>query len=251
MKKIHLKKKYHYKKTTILMITIVLIVIAINFTFSFINNKVTPILFNYASLETKKLASIIINKAISKQLTDEVDVDKLFIITKNDDGEIKTIDFNPTIVNQFLVTITNTIQLNLKYIEQGNIELIELPDDVLVDYDKDELKEGIVFKIPSGIVFNNPLLSNLGPKIPVRLNLVGDILSNIDTKVTNYGINNVLLEVSVKIEVNEQIILPFTSKKTLVQTSAPIAIKVIQGSIPNYYFNGMDQSSPILTVPIE
>ncbi len=105
--------------------------------------------------------------------------------------------------------------------------------------------------MPSGIVTNNALLSNLGPKIPVKFELVGDVISNIDTKITNYGINNAMIEISVNVQLNEQIILPFISKRISYTTNIPIAIKLIQGTIPNYYFNGMNKSSPNVFIPVE
>ena len=85
----------------------------------------------------------------------------------------------------------------------------------------------------------NIILSNIGPKIPVKLNMVGDILTDIETKVTDYGINNVVIEVIVKVEVYEQVILPFGAKKVTINTDIPIALKLIQGEIPSYFFNNL------------
>ena len=256
--RVRLRKKYiirsnniKTKKSTVLIFVIIVIIISTSLLFNFINNKVSPVLMNYAELELTKFSTLIINKAISKQMSDDMDIDELFLLTKDSTGEIKTIDFNPLIVNKLLTLITNTVQLNLKYIEQGNLDLVDVPNSVLIDYDENALKKGVIFEIPSGIVFNNALLSNLGPKIPVKLNLIGDIISNINTKVTNYGINNAMIEVSINMEVTEQVILPFASKRITVTTNIPVAIKLIQGSIPNYYFNGLDKMSPNLTIPVE
>lgn len=75
--------------------------------------------------------------------------------------------------------------------------------------------------------------------MPVKLNMVGDILTDIETKVTDYGINNVVIEVVVKVEVYEQVILPFGAKKVTINTEIPIALKLIQGEIPSYFFNNL------------
>ena len=95
----------------------------------------------------------------------------------------------------------------------------------------------------------NSFLSNLGPKIPVKINLVGNIISGVETKVTNYGINNAMIEVYVHLQVNIQVILPFLSDTVQVDTLVPIAMKLIQGSVPNYY--GGNLSSPLLSLPVE
>ena len=247
MARIHLRKKYLFKakkirKSQLVILTVIFFFIGLFFTFRWIQYKVSPILLNYAELEVKKLASIVINKAMSKHL---------FIITKNDQGEIKTIDFNPIIVNKILTLTTNTVQINLRYIEQGHIDLLDLPDNALIEYDQEKLKHGIIYEIPSGVLFNNVFLSNIGPKIPVKLSLVGDILSNVNTKVTNYGINNALIEVNVNLELTEQVILPFISKQVKVSIDIPVALKLIQGTVPNYYLNGIHQNSASLTLPVE
>lgn len=258
MRKVHLHRKYllfsarrSISKRTIFILTLVGLILTLFFVFRWIDHKATPILLNYAELETRKLASIIINEGISKNITDTFKIDDLFLITKDSSNEIKTIDFNPLTVNRILTEVTNHVQLNLKYLEQGKIESLDISEQSLVNYDREKLGQGVIYEIPSGVIFQNSLLSNLGPKIPVRLNLAGDIVSNINNKVTNYGINNALIEVSVKLEVTLQVLLPFTSKQITLTTVIPLALKLIQGTVPKYYSGGMEGNSPSFTLPLE
>ena len=206
---------------------------------------------DYAESYIKKVTNLIINKAISKQLSEDLNVDDLFVVTKDGNDVIRTIDFNPTLVNKALTIITNNIQLNLKNLEEGNTSSIELPDNVEVEFKSRKLNKGIIYEIPSGIIFNNSLLANLGPKIPVKLNLIGDIVSNVTANVTNYGINNALIEVSIFVSVEEMVLLPITSKKIKVESKVPVVMKLIQGTVPNYYFNGIDKNSPSLALSVE
>ena len=81
--------------------------------------------------------------------------------------------------------------------------------------------------------------------------LVGDTVSNIKTNIQNYGINNALVEVFVNLQVRVNVILPFISKKVVVDSDIPIALKLIQGTIPNYYSNGISQNSPSFSIPLE
>ncbi len=251
LKKKYVFKKKRIKKVNIFLGSLALLFVVLIYSFNFLNKKVLPILLNYAEAEVTKLSTIVINKAVSKHLAEDMSLEDLFIITKGENGYIRTVDFNPIIVNKVLTTTTNTVQINLKYIEQGKLDLIDLPDNVLIDYDEKKLKKGIIYEIPSGIVFNNALISNIGPKIPVKLNLVGDIVSGVKTKITNYGINNALIEVNVNLEVTEQVILPFTSKRVKVSIDIPVAMKLIEGTVPNYYLNGINQNSASITLPVE
>ena len=205
----------------------------------------------YATLEAQKLSSIIINKAISKHITEKVNSDELFEITKDSNGEIRSIDYNTAIINKFLTETTNSVQINLRNIEKGDIDALEFQDSVLVDYNKKKLEKGIIYEISSGILFGNPVLANIGPKIPVKISLLGDASSNITTEVKNYGINNAIIQVYVNLTINEKIILPYYSKSIKIETKAPVAIKIVTGNIPKYYANGLTQNSPSVVLPSE
>ena len=244
MRRIRLKKRIKLKNSILI---IILLIISIFLAFKFINLKINPVLLDYANMEARKLASIIINDAINKNFKD-INIDELFIITK-EENEIKAIDFNPIIVNQVLTNTTTLIQTNLKYLEQGKIELLNLNTDALIDYNTDKLRQGIIYEIPSGVIFGNSFLANIGPKIPVRFSLIGDIVSYVNTEVKDYGINNALIEVNIVLELSEQLILPFVTDKITIDTTIPVALKLIQGTVPNYYLNGL-QNSPAITLPI-
>lgn len=237
-------KKNIFISTLLLCVIITIIVLRI------ISIRVSPILMNYAELETKKLSSIVINRAVNKQLANGMNIDEMFNIIKNDNGEIATIDFNPAIVNKVLNTTTNVVLINLKAIEEGNIDFIELPD-ILISNDKDKLKNGIIYEIPLGTITNSGFLSNLGPKIPIKLNIIGSVESNVKTNIKEYGINNALVEIYIRISVTEQINVPFISKRVTVTSDIPVALKVIQGSVPKYYGGTLSKQSNIFSIPIE
>lgn len=237
-------------KKNIFIATLLLCVIITIIVLKIISIRVSPILMNYAELETKKLSSIVINRAVNKQLANGMNIDEMFNIIKNDNGEIATIDFNPAIVNKVLNTTTNVVLINLKAIEEGNIDFIELPD-ILISNDKDKLKNGILYEIPLGTITNSGFLSNLGPKIPIKLNIIGSVESNVKTNIKEYGINNALVEIYIRISVTEQINVPFISKRVTVTSDIPVALKVIQGSVPKYYGGTLSKQSNIFSIPIE
>lgn len=256
-KKVHLKKRIklmsrgNHNKINIIIYIFILLVIAIVFLFRYINKRVSPILLDYAEMESKKLASIVVSKAINSEVASSLTVENLFIITKSENGEIQTIDFNPALVNDLLLKATTKVQTNLKYLEDGEIDKLELGDNTLINYDPNNLREGIFYKIPAGVIFNNSLLANLGPKIPVRFSLIGDIVANIVSSVTNYGINNALIDVKMNLKLNQKVILPIATRDTCVEVSVPLSLKIVQGIVPTYYFNGFSKNSNAFTLPIE
>ena len=196
-----------------------------------------PSLFEYGSLEAKKFSSIIINDAVDKYITDNIDIEKLFIVNSETNGEIKSVDFNTSLINKYLTKATKSIQKSLKYIEEGNIEKVEYQADLLDNYDEKALKNGVIYYLNSGFIFNNPIFANFGAQIPIKISLTGDVISNIQTEVTNYGINNALIKVYVNIKITENLILPFYDKEIEIETKIPIALKLVNGKVPNYYGN--------------
>ena len=250
MKKIKLKKKIRFNSFNI-VISISLVLLLITLIFNYINKKASPIIMEYATLEAQKLSSIIINKAVSKHITEKINSEDIYEITKDESGEIKAIDFNTTLINKFLTETTNSVQMNLKNIENGKIDAIEFGDSIFVDYDKKKLEEGIIYEISSGVLFGNPVLANTGPKIPIKISIIGDAISNVSTNVKNYGINNALIEVFVNIKIKEKIILPFYNNNIEIKTKVPVALKIVTGTVPKYYGSSLNQDTPSLAIPIE
>lgn len=248
MSKIKLKKRKKYKKLNFIIIIIITVIIGIFYTFRYINKKVLPVLIDYAESEANKIATTVINHAINNEVTNNLNTDDLFITTEDNNNNIKSIDYNPIYVNKILSLITNSVQDSLIKLQEGDISELGISSSIYY-FNEKKLKNGVIFEVPTGVAFNNILLSNLGPKIPVKLNMIGDLSTNINTAVTEYGINNALVQINVNVKVVEQLILPYISKKMTIETNIPIAIKLLQGEIPSYYFNGL--SSPNLTVPIE
>lgn len=236
-RKIHLQKKRKIKyKLNLVFLIIIPIIIGIVVFLKFVNKKVTPAVMNQAEIQTTKIATMVINKAVSDEVINQINVDDLFIISENNENDLKTIDFNPITINKTVAMITTNVQKYLKKLENGDVADLDI--DYINTSSVSKLKKGIIYEIPSGLVFNNTLLTNIGPKIPVKISLIGDVSTNFKTDITNYGINNALIKLTLAIEVEEQIILPFTSKPVSVKAEVPLALKLMQGTVPNYYVNG-------------
>lgn len=229
------------KKNHLILKLIVIIIIAIFCSIlliKYFSNKINPGLMIYAEDEVTRLASLVITHSINDEFIEEIDEENIFEIVRNNIGEIQLISYNAKKVNDLLNSIAVIVQNNLKAIEDGNIEFLDLSGGYLKEYDGDLLREGIISEIPFGSFFGNTLLSNVGPKIPVRFTLIGDVTTSIKTDVKEYGINSALLQVFIEVSVNFRVNLPFISNKINVVDSMPISIKIIQGSIPEFYTGG-------------
>ena len=199
-----------------------------------------PILMEYATSEIKNMSVSIINSTISQEL-DYFNNDAVKI-SKNKNDDIQMIEFDSKIVNKFLTDLTKQILLKLKEMENGKTNL---------SFDKININNQMLYEIPLGRITNNVFVGNLGPKIPIKMDVIGDVYSNIKSNIKEYGINNVLLEIMVNITVNERVIMPFISEQTKISVDVPLSIKLIQGNIPKYYGTGISRNSNILSIPAE
>lgn len=240
-----LKPKKKRKTISIIVIISIFLIISIVYLINYYSKKSLPLIINYAETETKKLTILIINKAVTKQIYN-MDTEDIFDIVYNNNGEIVLIDFDSKKSSKILNNMTSLVELNLRAIEEGKIDMLELPENSLSDYNMNLLEKGIITEVPFGVVTNSTFLYNLGPKIPVKLSLVGDVSTGFSTEVTEYGINNALIKLMIDIKVDTKIILPITSDQITIDCSVPIAMKVIQGNIPNYYINGFTTKSNIV-----
>ena len=113
------------------------------------------------------------------------------------------------------------------------------------------LKNGIVCKVPIGSLRKNSLFVNVGPSIPIKMVFIGQVESSLNTKIREYGINYLVVEINVNVVVEEQIIMPAMSKRETLNLEAPLTLKIIQGEIPNYYFGSIEKKSNVNSIKLE
>ena len=211
------------------------------FCVSILGNKVNPILFNYLNLEVERVTANVIDVSVNDVLSNEL-VDDLFNVSKNSNNEIEMIDYNTKEVNSLLKKINENIYSKLLKLEEGEVDDFSLSSSLLGNNYK-KVKTGLVCEIPMGSLTGNGFLSNLGPIVPIKMSFLGHVNSSLKTKVTNYGINNLYLEIYVHVEVKERISFPRSSKDVTIKIDAPLSIKIISGVVPEYYGGIIDKYS--------
>lgn len=231
-------------------------VILLSFCVSFfivyqVSERLTPTLLVMAEAKLNKFSTLIVNNAVSQILDDRIETNSLFSLTRSSTGEIQLIDFDPVAVNHILNVATTVVQDNIRLLEEGDLASIGLNDLNLSRDELESLKEGIVVSVPTGKATNITFLTNLGPKIPIRFHYIGDVNGNITTKLTQYGLNNALIEIGVQLEMTAQLYLPFSTSVKFLQYDIPIIIKMVQGTVPNFYSNGLLKNSSLYSKSIE
>lgn len=208
-----------------------MLIISVSYVFKILNSKIYPIFFEYSELKIKKMSTNLINNSIKDLVNNEYDLNDLFKSYKDSSGRVISIDIDTNLINKILARTSIVTEETLTKLEKGKYN--------------DDYAGNIIYMLPTGILFNNNILYNIFPKIPVKMELVGDIICKLDTDVKAYGINNVLIKLSINVETELKILLPFKSKNIKVNTSFPIIIKIIEGTVPQYYFNGLNTPTNI------
>ena len=214
-----------------------------------ISEKLTPVLLELATMKLNKYSTTIVNKAVSQVLDDKIEIDSLFTIVKNKNDEIQLIDFDSAKVNHALSIATTVVQNNIKVLESGDVPSVV--DDELEHDEVNNLAKGIVVEVPIGTALGVTFLSNLGPMLPIRFQYIGDVNSNIETKVTPYGLNNALIEINIRLEMTAQIYLPFQTEVKTIECTIPLVIKMVNGSVPNYYSGKIMTNSNLYSNSLE
>ena len=228
-------KKKHPLLTFSLYLTAITITCAIIFIYYF-SNKVGPGLIKCAEDEVNSLMSLVMNNSIEKYIK-ETNTLNLITIERTNNNTIERIQYNTKILNQTRTKILDILEQDLDYMTKGYLEETGLNLNKLSDEYYQKTKDGILYTVSIGSSTGNPFFANIGPKIPLNLKSLGNASADITTNITEYGMNNALIEISINLEATIIIQMPFLSKEVTINNKIPLTMELIQGSIPGYYLN--------------
>ncbi|PYZ92908.1 sporulation protein YunB [Salipaludibacillus keqinensis] len=201
-----------------------------------VEKGIRPTLIEIAKTETQRIGTLAINDAISRHILEDTEMEELVEVEKDDQGKVMFVQYNPVIYNRVLQETTKRVQNYLNDIEHGRVRDIRIPNEVDIHSEGATFSEdGIIHMIPLGQATNNALLAHLGPRVPVRLSAIGDVKSQLKENVLHVGINNTYMSVSVEIEVDVKVVIPFATDTEVVKTSIPVAMVWIPGEVPEFY----------------
>ena len=232
-----MRRKIFIKLSTKLYIIIGLIIF---FTFYLLNsyfNNLNPKMIIVTKEKIRDVTTNYLSVNVAYDLFKDTNIDDLLIINTNSDGEILYVDYNIDKSYEVLKIVTDEVIESIYKLKQGNIKP-SYYDDVLISN-----PHGLMLKLPLFISSKNALISNLGPKIYLKVNISSSILTNIKTKITNYGFNNALVELYVTLIIKEQILSPVIRDNIDVNYNVLVAAKVINGRVPEFYGNQIVKES--------
>lgn len=242
MMRMRIRKNYRISRIIIL---IIILIFFFTYTlYSIYNKKITPKIIDVAEMKLQKFTESFLSNNIGYDILNDEIIKDILVINKNNDGEILYVDYNLEQAYLVLDIVTKKLDSLINDLENGQVENLD-------DANIENSKYGLIMKIPMFIASDYALMANMGPTIYLKINFTGSILTNIKSKITNYGMNNALVELYVTIKINEELMAPVVNKTLNIEYDVLIASQVINGRIPEYYGGLITGTSNILSIPIE
>lgn len=195
---------------------------------------------NVVDQKIDKILYQLFNELVTNDVINKENINNMLIITKNNKGEILTVNYDLEEAYKILTSVTKLLSESIKNLENGKIS-VNIDDKYLKSG-----KNGLILYVPFFLSSKNVFLNNLGPKIPILINFNENILTNVKTKVTNYGFNNALLEIYITVEMQKLIITPVARNDSKFNYDILVAALVVNGSVPEFYGGYYQSSSSIL-----
>ena len=208
-----LKRKYYILITFLISLFLFILI------FSLYSKKLNPKLNDYIDFLVK---DEIYKKVIKSNnfITNE-EVNDILYIDKNKSNEIVYLDYD----------IDKTYKLLNKYIDSLK---------------KDNSKSKIL-TVPFFIASDNIIISSLGPKIKFKYEIIDNVKGKIKTKVTDFGVNNALVEMYFELEIGYLVVIPMNKKESVLKTEILISSKIINGKVPTFYGKNIFKESSVST----
>ena len=208
-----LKRKYYILITFLISLFLFIII------FSLYSKKLNPKLNDYIDFLVK---DEIYKKVIKSNnfITNE-EVNDILYIDKNKSNEIVYLDYD----------IDKTYKLLNKYIDSLK---------------KDNSKSKIL-TVPFFISSDNIIISSLGPKVKFKYEIIDNVKGKIKTKVTDFGVNNALVEMYFELEIGYLVVIPMNKKESVLKTEILISSKIINGKVPTFYGKNIFKESGVST----
>ncbi len=219
-----MKKFKSRKKVNFLWIYIILILFEVIWSINSLGKLISPKLINIVKNNIVYYDNLLVEEYLDTQELRSNLIDDLISLDKNKNEEIMNININTAKSYELMSSIVK--ELKSKSNNYGDVD----------SYAKNKRGQ-MVLRYPIGLASSNILLNNLGYRIPLKLVLNSNVLTGIKTKVTNYGLNNALIEVYLKVSFVSNVIYFSLDEAVNSDYEILLASRMIMGRVPDM-FNG-------------
>ncbi|HEY3314472.1 MAG TPA: sporulation protein YunB [Bacillota bacterium] len=193
-------------------LAVVALLVVLLIAFSLIERAVGPILYAYVEVEAQQMVVGQISRAVA-ELAGDVQYRDLYYFERDSDNRITFIQPNTPAINRLAA------QANLKIIESMRT------------------MDGHRVYIPMGALTGSRLLANYGPRLPVRVSLIGRVQVDIGDKFEAAGVNQTRHVLYLDTKAAVRMTIPLWTSDINVTAYNPVAEAIIPGQVPGTYLN--------------
>lgn len=210
--------KWKYKLLAVSLAAILLL----SYTFYECNRLLEPVMIAVAKQEVQSSLNKLIHNCISVL---DFNPDDLIRVKTNDEGEIISVNYDSMKLNQLLYKAVESINESLLLAQKGEVDPIT--NQVYFD-------NGVVDEVPLGYFTEMVGLSDMGPKIKIRVKVINRVNGVYEITNEAYGINNTLLKIMIRVNVKADVFAGTSQDEIIMQEEIPVIIQLINGNVPQF-----------------
>lgn len=223
MDKIYSRKRIHipnvvyskfnnsYEPKNKILKMVLIVFIAVMFA-NIIIKAINPIINTLCEDKAKSIATIISNEKATEVMAN-YEYEDLMTIYRDSNNNITMIKANIIPINKIISDVAVKIQNALNEEESKNLY------------------------IRLGSFTGTKILSGSGPKIPMKISTVGNVLTDFKSEFSSAGINQTLHRVYLQVDCTVSIVTPYDSIQETISNQVILIENVIVGTVPNTYYN--------------
>jgi sporulation protein YunB len=191
------------------IVLIIVIIVILNITVMFFDQRVMPSVTEIATIMAKSQTLDIINKKSVDILSKDFQYDEMVKIEKDNQGNIILIQADTGKLNYIAAELST----------ECNKELSDMKNTAI--------------KVPLGWMSDKSAFYNVGPKISVEIEPIGNISTSYESKFESAGINQTRHKIYLNVTAKIRLRLPLRNQDAEVSTQVPVSDTIIVGKIPN------------------
>ncbi len=203
------KKKYRIIIVLIILATMIVLLL----------NKVIYPLFSKKCIYKAKVIVTQVSNEETENIMKNYTYKDLVHIEEDSDGNVTFLESNVVLINQIKANIVTNIQKRFAESKDTNIE------------------------IRVGALTGSRLISNMGPKIKIKVVPSGTISSTLETEFYSVGVNQSLHRIFLSINCTVSILSPFETVSQSIESKILLSESVIVGNTPENYYK-IDTMTP-------
>lgn len=188
------------------------------------------------------LTALLLNKVIYPLFSKKCVYKAKVIVTQVSNEETEKIMQNYTYKD--LVHIEEDSEGNVTFLESNVVLINQIKANIVANIQKrfEESKDTSI-EIRAGALTGSRLISNLGPKIKIKVVPSGTITSTLETEFYSVGVNQSLHRIFLDINCTASILSPFETVSQTIESKILLSESVIVGNTPENYYK-IDTMTP-------